>query len=781
MITTLKRLVFLVTVLGLAACKQASIVTPGQNYVSTDKPPSFEISFTGGIPADLAIQLNTADVTDQFAVTEAGAIADGAALQQHVFSGRNVFRLKANNVVKQAYFYYDTEGPMIHIMDKDAEALTVSGYVSDPAGITSVTLDGAPVTLDSNNSFTTSYVDQPFNTFVAVDTFGQQSTTEFARNDNEFVGISARLNQGGLDFLVSVLREELLKMDFQAIVDGIGEIELIGISPLGLDLFTLGLTVSELSFDDVIIDLDVQDNEFIQAYIYIENLVLGVDLDGAILLIPWGSGVDIQMDELHLNTDLLLDIVDADLDIVLDDTTINHTQPNLDFQYTPQFLDQITSSIVGILAPLFENLFIEILEKIIIPIVSDFIKDIPITLQLITLDDGEELLIEALPEFLDTNDNGITVDLGTRIWAPNPPADIPGALGSLYTEGETPSLGAQTPSGADFDFGASISSNVVNQALLAAHEAGVTTMAISPGFYTHATPEGIAVYSDSDSTEIETADQIGMRIEPSAPPYVKFMAAREDGAAGLFGWHDVTLYFDLYKSEWAEYRTIFGVTFNLEVPFEVNATEDGYLSIGIEKLPTIFVSKVDNSGMILIPPSFINGTLDYFMPAVLPRLAQELKAVPLPRIYNHTLYMEEFWIAGSGENNLSLAGSLIPISVTEAAAEPSTDIQNIETQDATLMVESVNSAGVVSSDAVTVNNAEVTIDIDGLNPNPDLGLLEYRYRVDGGGWSVWKKRDQIHLTRLLAGTHQVEVCSRTVLLKREVSCPVVEFETTVAE
>ena len=92
--------------------------------------------------------------------------------------------------------------------------------------------------------------------------------------------------------------------------------------------------------------------------------------------------------------------------------------------------------------------------------------------------------------------------------------------------------------------------------------------------------------------------------------------------------------------------------------------------------------------------------------------------------------------------------------------------------------ESVSPDGLVFSEAVSVENAEVTIDIDGLNPNPDLGLLEYRYRLDNGGWSVWKRRKSIHLERLLAGRHQVEICSRTVLLKREVSCPVVEFETT---
>lgn len=778
MTTTLKKVLLCITVLGLAACKQASIVAPTNNYVSTDIPSSFEISFSGGIPTDLEIQLNTADVTEYFTVTETGAIASGASLSDHIFSGRNIFRLKANSLVSQRAFFYDRQGPMVHILDVDRQAMTVTGYVTDPGGISSLTLDGAAVPLSASNGFTVPFQDRDINTFVAVDNFQQQETIQFARNDNEFLGISARLNQGGLDFLLTVLREELLKMDFESIISNMDSFDIIGISPLGIDLFTLKLTVREFSFDDIDINLDIQDDEYIDTYLNIKNLVVSFGLNGKIGLLPWGTGLSMQLDDLNLDTDLLLDIIDADLDVALSGTNIDHTQPNLDFDLVPSFLDQITSSIVGVLVPLFENLFIQMLETVILPIVSDFIKDIPITLQLITLDDGEELMIKALPSFLDTKENGISVDLGTRIWAPSPPANIPGALGSLYQEGDTPTMGPQTPSGDDFDFGASISSNVVNQALLAAHEAGVTTMEISPGFYTHATPAGIAVYSNPLYTQIGSSDQIGMRITPTAPPYVKFMPAREDGAAGMFGWYDVSFAFDLYKPEWGEYRTLFGATFNLEVPFEVNATEDGFLSIGIEKLPTIQVTATDSKGLILLPPSFINATLDYFMPAALPRLAQELKAVPLPRIYNHTLYMEEFWVAGSGQSSLSLAGSLIPISVTEAAARPSTSIENVNTVNTTVTQESVSPDGLVFSEAVSVENAEVTIDIDGLNPNPDLGLLEYRYRLDNGGWSVWKRRKSIHLERLLAGRHQVEICSRTVLLKREVSCPVVEFETT---
>ena len=142
MTTTLKKVLLCITVLGLAACKQASIVAPTNNYVSTDIPSSFEISFSGGIPTDLEIQLNTADVTEYFTVTETGAVASGASLSDHIFSGRNIFRLKANSLVSQRAFFYDRQGPMVHILDVDRQAMTVTGYVTDPGGISSLTLDG---------------------------------------------------------------------------------------------------------------------------------------------------------------------------------------------------------------------------------------------------------------------------------------------------------------------------------------------------------------------------------------------------------------------------------------------------------------------------------------------------------------------------------------------------------------------------------------------------------------------------------------------------------------
>ncbi len=771
---SMKAFLLLLAVLVLGACTEVSIEAPVDQFVDDEKPALFKLSFSNGIPPDLEIQLNTAVVTHLFDVTETGAVATGAQLDAYIDSGRNILRVTGGRRVRQVTFFYDTEGPAIHILDADRSTGWVTGYAEDPGGVVSISLDGIPVALDPDHGFRTAFAEQSFHSLVATDGFGHTRTTDFAGSDVEFSGISARLNQGGLDFLVEAVEDVLRDTDFTEILDGIAPVTL---APLPGVSVTIRLTQFDLDQPDL--DLVIQDDETIDTHIEIHDFDMGIFVSGHILLLPWATGGTVHLDRLTIDTQYLMDIRDSDLEISLSGTRLDQEGLRINLSIIPMYtyFDQLLSYMVESMLDLFEPLIVHTTEQVIVPIVSDFVKDIPIDLQLVTPGEGEIINIHALPEFLDSAQRGITVDLATHVWAPEPASGVPGALGSLFVEGDTPSLGAVTPAGEPFDFGASISSNVINQALLAAHESGVTTVEIHPDTYPNATPEGIAVYNPA-SSEIRDGDAIGMRITPAGPPFVRFMT--DDGAAGMLGWVDTTLTFDLYKPAWGEYRTLFGVTFDLEVPFEVNATEDGFLSIGIEQLPTIHVTDTDDKGLIPLPAHFINATLDYFLPVVMPRLAERLKLVPLPRIYNHSLFLRDFWVAGPGDNSLSLAGDLVPIEETAAAPEPTTWVEPIP-RDVTVYYESVSETGVVQSTAVRVANGEVTVGLDGVNPEPELGALEYRYRIDGGGWSVWKHREAVRLRRLLAGSHRVEVCARTSRLKHEQECPVVSFETRVAE
>lgn len=799
---SLQRIVILSFALFLAACEQATILSPTDNFVAEDNPSTFSVQFSqgAGIPKDLNLQLNLADVTTLFDVSASGAEANGDDLSAYIFSGLNTFRVTAYNKVRQVEFYVDTDGPKIHILDTDKTNNVITGYVEDSAGVQSLTLDGINVNLDENYNFTTSYQNLAFNTFVAVDGFNHVSETTFARNTNSFNGLSARLNQGGLDFLVQILEQEILDADFNNLAALVGQVNI-----LQTGLYDLSGQVTNISLGGLDLDLEALDNEAIASQLDISDFVITVDFQSQVLsilgIIPiigdlltgfttHNFTADINVVQLDGSSDVLIDIQNSDLDFSIANTEVNFERNDIlvDIQsrdgnvlqnLVTGTLDAMAEGFINFFVPLLKPMIIRVVENTVVPMLSDFLKDIPIDLRIVTLAENEEVRVTANPSFLDTKDQGITIDLGTRIWAPEPSAMAPGVLGSHYREGDTPSLGAVTPDGEAFDFGVMISENVVNQALAAAQEAGITTLMVSPGFYDLLTPDGIQVFTPQD-VEIATNDQIGFRFLPASAPTVKFQSGRADSAAGVLSWQDLSFALDLYKDEWGEFRTLFGLTLNLEVPFEVDATADGYLAIGIEELPEIQVIGQEVYGSILLPLGFVNSSINYLMPLALPTIAERLKTIALPRIYQHTVNMNDFWVAGSGNNSLALAGSLIPLSVMEAAAAPTTTIDQVVTENVVVAVESDTADGiVVVNENINVVNGEATIDLAALTDTESNRGTEYRYRVDNGAWSIWKGRDRVKLRNLLAGSHEIQICARNRYMKTESACPVVEFDTRV--
>ena len=765
------RIALLILVLSVSACSEVRIELPTAEFVDEEKPDSFQVSFTNGKPADLALQLNAADVTDMFITTEDGtsASATGVDLAEYIFPGKNIFKASAGGLSSQVAFYYDTEGPVIHILNTNRDSGIVSGYVADDSAVASLTLDGAAVSLDENNHFSTSFSDLPFNEFTAVDAYAQVSSTQYARKDQEFIpGMSARLNEGGLAFLADALALQLGNIDFDAFTEE--QNPLIGFSILGL--FGADLSLKNFAFGEPEIALEVLDNGRMATVVDVPNFSIGVEVTGNAVFIPFSLGGTLILDNVHFSSDLVLDIVNKDLDVEMARTKVRLDGFQLDFDRIPNILgiETIIGHIFGGLSNFMSPFFVGIFEGNILPVVSEFIGEMAINVSVTTTED-ETLDVSVVPTFLDTFDNGLTIDLGATVVAPTPSQAATPLLGSLYRAGEMPRIGNTTPDGADFDIGVAISANMMNQALFAAHEAGITTIELRPDNMPGADPAGVSVIQ-SDQDDVQTTDLIGLSLLPASAPFIKLTKA--GSASGVIGWHDVTLEFDMKRVGWSDYQNIFSVTFNLEAAYELGATDDGFLQIGVEQLPTIEVLASSNTGLIQLTPTFMNNVVAYFMPVVMPTVVANMKAIPLPRIAGYSIHPKDFWITGSTSNNLVMAGNLIKVSTTNADSAPNTILAFAGTS----TMEEVSSAAAISAE-LSINNGEVTIGI--LNVGANNQQLEQRFRVDGGKWSVWKPRSELTLRRLLGGSHDVQVCSRTAVLKQEQECPTVSFETTVEE
>lgn len=760
----LRKIGLVALVLVVAACAKVDIQAPADNSVSDLKPTDFEVTFSQGTPNKINMYLNSVKVTQHFTITGSGATASGTDLDPYIFSGRNIFRVATETQNKQITFFYDTDGPQVHVLTADRTAGTIEGYLEDPSGAVSLTLDGVAVALDESLGFSTTFNGSlDINEFIAEDTYGHVSTTQYAKNtfsgssESDRTVMSARLNNGGFTFLGDVLAEEIEDMEFANISIGF---------PLLFDLRIQDISVGRPDFD-INVFRDGDDDDILQVYANIPDVEFATTF--AFFIFPHVNVADTKIDRLVLDTNLLLSIIDSDLDFSIKGNTravVHGLDLNIAvIELLPLVggvIDAVISGVTNAFVNLFIGLFTPLITDIAIPLLSDFVEELPISLTFAI--DGNELQASVLPTYLEAFSNGVTVDLDGSVIAPNPDPEVIPTLGYVYVDGETPTISVQTPSGDDFDMGVGISSNFINQALLAAHESGLTTLQIRPDNTPGASPEGVSVIQ-SEEDDIQQADLIGMSLIPASAPYLLF-DGDDQLALGKLVWDDVILEFDLKRIGWEDYQNIFHAKFNLEVPFELDA-QDGFLVIGIEQIPEIFITESNNTGAIQLTPDFINGILKYFLPVIMPAVADRLKSVPLPRVAGYSIHPDDFWVTGASSNTLALGGTMVKIEDTEAAPEPTTILTS----------GAVGSS--VSSSAVEVENGEVTIQVDGINPS--AGILESRYRVDNGPWSVWKPRSEIHLPLLLGGRHVVEVCSRTLLMKVETGCPTVEFDTTVVE
>ncbi|HET8705255.1 MAG TPA: hypothetical protein VFM46_03040, partial [Pseudomonadales bacterium] len=472
----LRSIFVLVLTVLLAACGDIKIDTPTNKAVSADKPAQYHLTFlnnNNAVPTGLKIALNNQDVTSLFTVTTTGASATGDALSSYVFSGKNVLTASAIGIpAKQAIFYYDTEGPTIHILQGSRGTGQVSGYLEDPAGVRSLTIDGVSVTLGAGNTFIANVQNAPFNDFVAEDNFGHQSSTTYARNDQEFSpAMSARINNRALTVLQDVLGKAIGQLDFDAYMARLNPVY----SANFIGFFTVDANIKNFHFDTPTISLQLLTNNRIRAHVELPNFSFGTTLSGkTAFFIPWSAGGTMTSTNLVLDSDILASIENGKIKVNLSGTKIVLNGFHLDLDKVPNILgfEDLLSTIVGGIVNVVSPIFGDILGDLLVPVVWDFIGStyIPVT---VTVPGGQKLTANILPTYLQTANQALTVDLGASMTTPTPSSKANPTWGSEYTEGDTPTIGATTPAGVPFDMGESISSNLINQAMLAAHEAGI--------------------------------------------------------------------------------------------------------------------------------------------------------------------------------------------------------------------------------------------------------------------------------------------------------------------
>jgi hypothetical protein len=744
----------------LAGCKSISIDSPADRGLY-GAGPEFRVSFSGGAPSALKLELNGKDVTGLFTVDSSGASAPAAALADRLLEGDNKFSAKDGMSGRTVTFILDTQGPSVRISSvKPGNPLEIQGRLEDRAGVQSLSINGKSVPLSADR-FTAQVAETTFVEFTAADKMGHVSKTVYARPGTALASTAvARLNKSGLAFLIQELNAYLATLNYTELVKALNPLFDEGgwAASARVDATKVTLNPPKLTLvvsPTVARSFDVR--------VEIVSFVVDVKASGTILGIPWSTTGKVWASSAVFNGRATVHAADPKLDVTIGNLSAVLNGFGFDIAGFPDVLEGLFFDMVK---GLLQDMIREQMAARIPAYIEEFLADVPSDFQFTF--NGASFELAALPASIKTFLDGLTVHLGGWLKALTK-ADVPPALGSVYVHAAAPDLDVKTPGGVAYDAGAAMSVNMMNQGLLAAYQAGLLHLLLDDESNRLISPAGLADLS-LEMSDAALTDSLRFRIIPAGPPFVG-VQGRPTALVSL-GLNEFEFRLEMLRQSDNTWRLVFGAILDMEVPFDIGVTDDNTIQVSFEEVPKVRVHSVDDGGIIAIDPGFVQKTLDRLLPLALPYLAGIIEEIPVPSYAGYGIRIKGLWAAGAEKAYVGLAGDLVKASVTDAAPAPETFLA--------IDGDAVSSGGFYLElyAEQRIVGEELTVLLAGREPAGRE--LEYSYRLDGGPWSVWKPRSEIRLGSLLSGLHELHVRSRTALLKVDPTPAKLVFATGVA-
>ncbi len=722
----------------LTACKTVTVEQPEEGAVLTSAP-DIVLSFPKGQPDVLTVTLNGQDISSQFAVTDSGATASGSNISSYLVDGENHLKVvKPNTPLRK--FFFDKSGPMVHITQVTGN-LTISGYVEDPAGVASVTVNGTSVNLAADNSFTVTIANSNFVEFNSRDNNGYTRVQRFARPQvamSDALGV--RINRDGLNFLESEMEALLVSDDFGTLVQGFNPIKddsilgngytiiandaTLGAASLSLDVVgsngNFGLSGT---FNDIWADVTVE----------IDPLI-GWDftIDGTITLARASFDADADLSASNGSLNVNVNVGSLDLDRIR--TDINN------------FPDWLLVPFLEAFEWLFEIILKGQIEDIAQEKIVEFVDTFPSTL-LFDIN-GAQMRPDITPEVVSSPNNGVTVQLGAQLVAVT--SHGPAQVGSHYVgAGPMPAPTSTLPNGSEKDVGAVVSEDMINQALAAATASGMLNFTVAG--------------SDiPDLANTTGSGDVRVRLVPTSAPVIDLKPNTAEGLGSL-QFSDFYIAFEVIPNGQSNWDLLLGATLDVSATADLGITDDNAIAVDVIGVPSLKIRDIDDNSSLILNEAFSQQLIDEFTPIVLPIILNAIGAVPLPSFEGYGLNVGGMWVLDNDGHYVGVAGDMVKASVKASAAAPRTFATVSKT-----MARSVFASSEVSGEVVTIDLS-----------SDSEGDVAYRYSLDGAPFGLWKNKDQIKLYNLKAGDHTVTVCARSALLVEDPDCDTVEF--TVAE
>ncbi len=758
--------VFILISLLTLACNLSSdikITAPVNGSVHASPPLEYTIEFTEPFPAEgvLSATLNGTNISSWFTLATDGlsATADGSNFSSLTVAGSNQFTV-TSPFNASASFIYDTVGPEVHVKvaQQNGSSLAVEGYLEDSAGASTLAINGQTIPVLFGDVFVTTVPELPIMQFSATDSFGHQTSTYFARPGTNIADsvelkftdaalaqfsntVSGVINSLGTGLLNSIgLGGRPLIYSYSSGADATN----VYLTSVTMGNTSVALTVDQVNADGTL-DLDSS----------INNLVFGVEVEITI------GGFFIGTYPGTISTSQMNFSGDITPAISADGSTAEMPLTNLILDMSAGFTYNVPSAPPGF-TTIFDLLVAAVGQAIGDQLISQLVPDVlsaamtPLIAFPLDLSTGS-MNVTTQTESFGVNGASLDVVLSSSFTTTAPLPEVNPPMGSSYNPAPVPTIGGTTPGGLPYDLGLVLSANMLNQILLTSYESGLFAFSVDSYIDFTGTQLGALLTNN----EINPTDNLRVVFTAKSSPFVKLGGIA--GALGEMRVYDMDLEVFIRFAGTTEFSPAFKANVNFYAPFNMSASAEGNIDMGLDGTPRIKVNSTSLTGILVFGKPLIEGLLNLSMTQIMPDIFQSLASLPLPAMEAFSLSVVDIWAADNASH--IAIGTNMNIGLPLPGPAPDTYL--------------MGTTGEVMMEAPEVMKpkgelGKITILVGGENPTP--GQLSFRYRVDNGLWSIWKPRDKITVENLLTGAHSLEVCSRTINKVEDPICPIMKID-----
>lgn len=647
-------LMFVTLCLGLAACgSDYTIDAPLKDSVNTT-PPTFTVSYTTQPDSLPKMTLNGLSVESNFVAGATSATGNGADFPNYFLEGYNTFHVDPPSG-PQVKFIYDSKGPKVVILGAELNGgtATISGMAIDELGVSSLSVNGTPITVDDELKFTVDTPETDIYTYTAQDTLGHESTTLYAALGLDYdPALTAKITQAGLDIAVVEIVNALNGLDVNSLVAGTelynGTWKGLFGETYGPDGFIKTLNLSAREFN---IDLNDGNNADFDGEI--SNVYAAITLrshNGFLPPININLGATVGPVDLAGN----LGLGAADGIPTVDISNFSFSIGAIDFDGVGSvgdaILSGITTGLLNLLNGVISNAVEGLLNDAIPEMLSNLLKE-AYTIRIQDAVAAHDMAVAASVSAITTTENVLYAAMGASVIPATPDLDIPQPLaGTLYTADPLPE--AELTGGGDF--AVSINTNLINQTLASAHSVGLTHMNITGTNLQFGLPR-----DDSLGGE-EVAHRL--LVDTLTPATVEISEVA-DTATITMGVYGLELSSESKKD--GVYSNDVAVRIDANVPISIGVSDENKLTVAFPAPPEVIItgfklgtgswitSGVNELGNQLISDSF---------GLIVEELVKPIAEIEIPAFECLAFTVNGIDAVGGENSHLNISGSLARIS-----------------------------------------------------------------------------------------------------------------------